>query len=146
MDNKPILPDYYNAFQRHWKDAENLYAASRLPNADQLYAYSAECGLKCLMQQFGMSVDPSSGMPPSEDRVHADKIWDRYATYTTGKGAARHALPPTNPFDDWHMSLRYVHDSNFNKSMVDKHKSGAETVRILIDKAILEGILKYENI
>ena len=133
--------DFYNAFQRHWDDAEYLYADSRWPNADQLYAYSAECGLKCLMLQFGMPVKHEGVPQEKEDRVHADEIWSRYETYRMGRAALGYELPQPNPFDDWEIGNRYAHKSNFNQVMVDKHKQGTEIVRTLIHTAILEGWL-----
>jgi len=133
--------DFYNAFQRHWDDAEYLYANSRLPNADQLYAYSAECGLKYMMFQFGMPVQ-NQGVPQGKaDKVHADKIWSRYETYRMGIALSGYELPQPNPFDDWEISNRYAHKSNFNQTMVDKHKQGTEFVKKLIHRAILEGRL-----
>lgn len=41
--------DFFNAHQRHWKDAELLYKEKRWANADHLYGLSAECGLKAVM-------------------------------------------------------------------------------------------------
>ena len=101
MRNTVIQPDFYNAYKRHLDDAEYLYAASRWPNADQLYAYSAECGLKCLMQLFGMFVDLLKGKPLPKDRIHADEIWDRYETYRAGRGAIGYELPQINPFSEY---------------------------------------------
>jgi hypothetical protein len=51
------MTDFYNAYTRHIEDAEFLFSASHLGNADQIYGYAAECGLKCLMLHFGMPVD-----------------------------------------------------------------------------------------
>jgi hypothetical protein len=141
-DNLVMLPDFYDAFQRHFEDAKYLYDDSRLPNADQLYAFSAECGLKCIMQQFGMPVDPSSGRPHKEkDAKHIDKIWIRYESYRAGIGASGYELPPNNPFDNWVIDQRYSPGSIINRTIVDAHKSGAEIVRKLVNKAILEGRL-----
>jgi hypothetical protein len=135
--------DFYDAYRRHWEDADRLYAASRLANADQLYGYAAECGLKCLMRQFGMPVDPVDGAPRDKkrDKVHIDGIWNRYEAYRTGAGAAGYALPQPNPFDNWSVNGRYAHESNFDRAYVDPHRAGAHTVAALVDKAILEGRL-----
>jgi len=141
MGNLAIQPDFYHAFIRHWHDAEYLYADSRLANADQLYAYSAECGLKCLMERFGMQVDPTSGRPPKKDRIHADQIWDRYESYRVGSVATGYELPATNPFGNWSVNNRYAPDSHFIETDVDVHRSGTEIVKRLINKAILEGRL-----
>jgi hypothetical protein len=133
--------DFYGAYRRHWDDAEYLYADSRMPNADQLYGYSAECGLKCLMVCFGMRLDPATGNPPQKDRKHINEVWDHYETYRAGIGTAEYMLPCQNLFDDWNISYRYAHESGFNQSHVDRHKRGAEIVRNLINKAISEGRL-----
>lgn len=57
--------DFADAHGRHWGDAELLYAHECLANADQLYGFSAECGLKALMEVLGMRLDPS-GRPPGQ--------------------------------------------------------------------------------
>jgi hypothetical protein len=134
--------DFYNAYLRHWKDAEYLYNDSRWPNADQLYGYSAECGLKCIMLQFGMQVD-STGTPTNkkQDKVHINKIWNRYEAYRAGTGASGYSLLKQNPFDNWDISDRYAHELFFNQSYVDPHRDGALLVMSLVNKAILEGIL-----
>ena len=136
-----MMPDFYNAFRRHLDDAGDLYVKSRWPNADQLFGYSAECGLKCLMQMFGMSINQSSGMPSSKDQLHADGIWNRYEAYRAGIGATGYTLPQPNPFNNWRISQRYANDSNFNQAIVDVHRNGAGIVKGLIAKAILEGRL-----
>jgi hypothetical protein len=134
--------DFYDAFYRHLTDAEYLYTKNRWANADQLYGYAAECGLKCLMWQFGMSVDAVSGDPAEKDnRTHINKIWVRYEIYRARRGAAGYTLTQTNPFDDWNVSQRYAHESNFDQLRVDSHKNGAEIVRVLLRKAILEGMI-----
>jgi hypothetical protein len=132
--------DFYDAYIRHWEDAEYLYKDSRWANADQLYGYSAECGLKCLMQQFGMQLD-ASGMPPKEGKGHIDKIWIKYETYRAGIGATSYTLPSQNPFGTWEISQRYANRSNFSQAIVDSHRRGMETVKQLVNKAILEGRL-----
>ncbi|MDR3343642.1 MAG: hypothetical protein LBT14_12850 [Treponema sp.] len=133
--------DFYDAYKRHLEDAEYLYQDSRWANADQLYGYSAECGLKCLMQRFGMQLDARTGMPPNEGRGHIDEIWIKYETYRAGIGATGYTLPGENPFDNWNISQRYANKSNFSQAIVDLHRLGVETVKQLVNKAILEGRL-----
>jgi hypothetical protein len=133
--------DFYNAYQRHWKDAEYLYNDTRLANADQLYGYSAECGLKCLMQNFGMHLDPTTGIPPTKDKVHINKIWDRYETYREGIGTQEYMLPQANPFDNWDVSDRYAEESGFSQPYVEQHRISVKLVQKLINKALLEGRL-----
>ncbi len=44
------MPDYNDAAQRHWDDANFLLTAARIPNADQLFGLSAEQAYKSLIQ------------------------------------------------------------------------------------------------
>ena len=131
--------DFFNAFKRHWNDAEYLYADARWANADQLYAYSAECGLKCLMRLFGMAVDPD-GNPLGSDKAHVNIIWERYEAYRAGGGSTDYILPH-NPFSNWDVSNRYANENNFNPIDVQLHRIGTDLVRKLIDKAVLDGRL-----
>jgi hypothetical protein len=93
------------------------------------------------MLRFGMVPEPVTGDPPKKDRVHIDELWAHYETYRAGAGAAGYLLPVWNPFANWHISQRYAADSHFSQSYVEAHRQGAELVRRLVNKAILEGIL-----
>ena len=63
--------DFLDAHYRHWEDAELLFNAKHWANADHLYGFSAECGLKQLMKKFGMPIDTTTGTPSKgQDRVH----------------------------------------------------------------------------
>lgn len=139
---KRMQSDFLDAHERHWKDAEMLWKNQRLANADHLYGMSVECGLKRLMQAFGMPLTPVGNPSERADRVHADGTWQRYESYRSGRcqGAA-YALPPQNPFDDWHISQRYAHQNQFHRYRVQRHRNGAETVRGLIDRARKDGLL-----
>ena len=135
--------DFLDAHQRHWDDAERLYGDGRWANADHLYGLAAECGLKRLMLAFGMPFDTAKDRPAEErDRKHADGIWARFEAYRGGhhRGAS-YGLPVSNPFDDWHVSQRYAHQSQFDQARAQGHQSGAASVRALINKARMEGLL-----
>jgi hypothetical protein len=96
---KMMATNFYQAYKRHWEDANYLFGDRRWPNADQLY----------------MVPDPATGNPPNEDMVHIDKLWTRYETYRAG--AAGYLLPGQNPFNDWHASQRYADGSLFSQSL-----------------------------
>ena len=70
----PHPVDFVDAHRRHWADAELLFDHDRWANADQLYGFSAECGLKAVMRTLGMPVD-TSGIPGPEHRVHVQELW-----------------------------------------------------------------------
>ena len=68
--------DFLDAHKRHWEDAERLFQAQRWANADHLYGMAAECGLKRLMQAFGMPLDVSKDRPlKQEDRCRIPDDW-----------------------------------------------------------------------
>jgi len=135
--------DFLDAHNRHWDDAELLFTAKRLANADHLYGLAAECGLKRLMLTFGMSFDTVKDRPANNvDCKHANDIWARFDVYRCGHhcGAA-YVLPNTNPFNDWRVDQRYANQNQFDEPRISQHKSGADTVRALLKKAQLEGLL-----
>ena len=135
--------DFLNAHERHWSDAEKLFAEGRYANADHLYGMSAECGLKQLMVSFGMEVDPALGSPMDRrDWKHANNIWARFEGYLSGKPeGAGYGLPSSNPFDNWDVSDRYAHQSNFSLAGVQIHQVGTAAICELIKKAQREGLL-----
>ena len=79
-----MTADFLDAHRRHLRDADALFDASRLANADHLYGMAAECGLKRLMIAFGMETD-NTGAPKSQrDWIHVEKVWARYEAYRSG--------------------------------------------------------------
>lgn len=140
--------DFYDAHCRHWEDAETLCNDGRLANADHLYGMAAECGLKRLMELFGMMVDATTGKPykpntsPKEwETKHADKIRIRYQSYLSGQRAIDYALQSNDPFSDWDVNQRYANRSDFDIARVQPHRAGALEVQNLIKKAEIEGLI-----
>lgn len=138
-----MATDFYDAHQRHWEDAELLYGEQRWGNADQLYGYAAECGLKRLMQAFGMLLDSARTRPVNrDDRVHISEAWNRYETYRSGHhSGVNYVLPSGTPFANWDISSRYDNRSGFSQAHVDPHKAAAIDINKLVKKAVLEGII-----
>lgn len=140
--------DFKDAHERHWEDAELLYGNQRWANADHLYGMAVECGLKHLMIAFGMPIGRTGNPSRQDDWVHANGIWARYEAYRSGHPqGTRFALPPGgNPFSNWTASQRYAHRSNFNRARVNQHRQGAQQVRALLQRAVLEGLIKVEGL
>lgn len=134
--------DFLDSHERHLTDADFLHTNSFWANADHLYGMAAECGLKRLMQGFGMPLHPTTGSPMQRaDWVHADGIWARFESYRSGHHqGAGYVLPLPSPFADWHVSQRYAHRSNFDQARAGSHRVGANVVRAMIQKARLEGL------
>lgn len=135
--------DFLDAHFRHWDDAERLLQAQRWANADHLYGFAAECGLKRLMLAFGMPYDAAKDRPQNEkDRKHADEAWARFESYRSGAILGAGYVPAIvgNPFSQWSASQRYAHHSNFDQARANGHRDGADAVRTLVLKAQREGL------
>lgn len=135
--------DFLDAHERHWNDAERLLQAQRWANADHLYGMAAECGLKRMMQAFGMPYDADKDRPSNkQDRVHGVGVWARFESYRSGHvQGTGYVLPATNPFHDWDISDRYAHQSDFDQARATAHQNGARNICELIKKAQREGLL-----
>jgi hypothetical protein len=138
-----MQPDFLDAHQRHWDDAETLFDAGRFANADHLYGMAVECGLKRLMMRFGMAIDSSTGSPlDRKDWKHANNIWARFESYRSGKlEGIDYVLPTPNPFDNWEVSDRYACQSNFDQARAQAHQAGAIVICELVKKAQREGLI-----
>ncbi|MHA3905049.1 hypothetical protein ACTPOE_16190 [Castellaniella sp. WN] len=137
--------DFLDAHLRHWEDAERLFQAGRLANADHLYGMAAECGLKSLMLEFGMPFDILKDRPDErKDREHINLIWTRFEVYRSGSARGTGyvlSAAGTEPFADWRASDRYAHQSGFSQDFVQGHQKGASLVIDLVKKAQREGWL-----
>lgn len=137
-----MTADFLDSHIRHWQDAELLYDNNRHANADHLYGFSAECGLKRLMVCFGMTVEPDGSPTKRTDRIHADEAWDRFESYRSGHvDGAAYVLAVENPFADWEASQRYAPRSAFDPVRVQARRAGAEIVRNLIANAQQQGLI-----
>lgn len=136
------MPDYYDAAQRHWDDANHLLGNNRLPNADQLFGLSAECSLKAIMLPLGMPM--KNGRPAdSKKHGHINVLWDEFITFASGKGQAHYAaaLGVTNPFSNWDVGQRYEHGSVISKQSVTDHKNSAEIAFGCLTQAVVDGVV-----
>lgn len=135
--------DYLDAFHRYLRDADYLFSALHLANADHLYGMAAECGLKRLMIAFGMQLD-SAGAPVDrkKDWIHAEKVWGRYESYRSGNVAGdQFGLPSSNPFEDWKVEQRYAQEQCFTHALVEPHRSAAHNIHDLVKKAEKAGLI-----
>lgn len=134
--------DFADAHERHWEDAEHLLIAGRWANADQLYGFSAECGLKALMQNLGMRVRTADGAPQERaHRVHIEELWDVFDQFAAhrGESALLTQLPGGKPFSDWSHHNRYASRANFDRAYVEPHRDAALGVRRMVQGAVQGG-------
>jgi hypothetical protein len=142
MGSDYMNADFLDAHRRHMTDGETLFQASRLANADQLFGFAVECGLKRLMVRFGMSVDAKGSPTDNKDWVHADKVWKRYEAYhSASDGGTAYVLPSPNPYHDWQASQRYANSGDVSLPRVESHRAAAGSVAALVKKAQLEGVI-----
>ena len=130
--------DCTDAHRRHWEDAELLFAHARWANADQLYGYSAECGLQLVMESLGMAVAPAN----RQHGVPVQALWPELVACSAGRQGARYLalLPPGAPFTHWSHHDRYAHWGRFGEEQAMRHRQAANEVRELVDFALEDGI------
>lgn len=134
--------DFVDAHRRHWEDAELLFGNARWASADQMYGFSAECGLKAVMKELGMSVD-ATGTPERKHRRHVQDLWPVFRTFARGHGGERHLhrLPEENPFRDWSHHDRYAHRRHWMEANLGRHRDAARGVRNMVELARQDGLL-----
>lgn len=123
--------DFRDAHLRHWQDAELLKQAGRWANADQLYGYSAECGLKAVMVANGMPVDETGSPTERRHKQHIQYLWGTFRSFVFGRPTASllHHLPEQNPFARWSQNDRYAASRHFTAATVRSHREAAQQVR-----------------
>ena len=133
-DSAPSAPpvgiaDFLDAHHRHWRDAEFLFADARLANADQLYGFCAECGLKATMVRFGMRLN-DRGLPEKKYREHLPGLWSLFETFVEQQDARRNLpdFPEDNPFRNWSVDDRYRRADHTTTTFVEHHRTGARRV------------------
>ena len=134
--------DFPDAQDRHWNDAELLRDNGRWANADQLYGFSAECGLKAVMKALGMAVDPSTGAPTEKKYwKHVQKLWPEFTGFVDNRDGARYLslLPGGTPFADWSTDDRYANSGHFEEANVNLHRQAASAIRGMVQKLRRDG-------
>ena len=134
--------EFADAHRRHWDDAEVLFAHARWANADQLYGYSAECGLKAVMRALGMSVDPD-GVPEQKHRKHVQALWPIFRTFAEHHGGQWYLqqLPSGEPFHNWSHHDRYASTRHFSRQSTVRHQNAAREIYLMLQRAVQEGRL-----
>lgn len=135
--------DFLDAHDCHWDDAESLYLQQRWLNADQLYGFSAECGLKAIMQGLGMSVNQWGTPSNKKHKNHVQDLWKHFRTFCNGNSGSKYdgMLPSGEPFSDWSHNNRYSNRNNFHKHNVDTHRTAAIQICQIAKQAQLDGIV-----
>ena len=133
--------DFYDSHNRHLEDAELLYSNNRLCNADQLYGFAAECGLKRFLLAMGMNVDSVTGSPTDKYRKHIHQLWPLFRAFPNGRNGSWFLshVSVANPFANWLPDDRYAHRTATTLSVVTQHRTAAQTLQQVMQKAVTEG-------
>jgi len=117
---------YADAAVRHWSDAEFFNTARRLPNADQLYGFAAECALKVALIKIPSCMD--GGVLQRRYKEHVAELWELIPLQSIERIAV--GLVPllrmqNKPFADWSIDQRYESGEAINTNIVNKHRDAA---------------------
>ena len=136
----PHPADFVDAHERHWGDANSLFDQGRWANADLLYDYSAECGLKAVMLSLGMRVDPQGSPVTTAHRNHVQFLWPEFKSFVAGqigKGLLRR-LPAGEPFADWSHHDRYAHHEHCDRAAADRHREATRGIRDIVQNSTVD--------
>ncbi len=132
---------YIDSHKRHWEDAKLLFESERLANADQLFGFSAECGLKAVMQALKMPVKDYGKPANAQHRKHVQDLWPIFKSFVYDRNGERYLrlLPCGEPFADWSHHDRYAHRSHIKKNTVESHCEATKMILLLVQTLLLDG-------
>ena len=135
--------DFKDAHCRHWADAETLFRNSRWANADHLYGFSVECGLKAVMAKLGMQLDSFGSPKEFKYRTHVNSLWPKFQVFAQGRGGSWFVtnLPKGEPFANWTEHDRYAHQQYITESETVAHRDAANKVLNILKNARMMGLL-----
>ncbi len=134
--------DFRDAAERHWEDAEYLFADSRIANADHLFGLSAECSLKAVMYALGMTLRTDYAPADRKYRVHINLLWEEFISFANARSGSYYASKISgvpNPFLNWDVNQRYNHRADVPFKVVETHHQAALIAKQILDSAILNG-------
>lgn len=136
----PPKANFLDAHHRHREDGEFLFLSERWAGADQLFGYSAECGLKAAMKKLGMKIDDLGSPKNPKYRKHVDELWLLFVDFaaTSNTKWLIHELPKNEPFNDWSAAHRYASRTYFRKRRVRPHRDATLAITSMIQKMEIE--------
>jgi len=134
--------DFRDAASRHYNDGSFLLQHDRWPNADHLFGLAAECGLKAIMQAFGMKTTAVGVPRDTKYRVHIDKLWLEFHAFADRRVPSHYAsrLPKENPFTDWSVDQRYYRRDAISKKDALAHRDAARRVLDVLENVKVDGL------
>ncbi|MER6104584.1 hypothetical protein ABT115_20215 [Streptomyces sp. NPDC001832] len=154
---EPTQEDHFaSAATRHFHDGDYLRKGSRLPSADHLYGFAAECAVKSLLLRFTeVAIGPLEGeeKPSAKPRVrhpedseriiefgHVNELVREIKLFASGRsGAPLHALLDSDlrVFKKWNVKYRYYDGGWVQSDVVDKRRDAAHRILVLHEQALI---------
>lgn len=147
---------FASAALRHFRDGEYLQQDGRLPSADHLYGFAAECVSKSLMLRFTeVSVGPKEGEtrpsakpwmkhPDKEDKTvdfgHVNELVKEMRLLARGRGGAQLVAAldvHLRAFRAWRVHDRYSDGGSLTEPLVCRRRDAARNLVVLHDHAVL---------
>lgn len=134
--------DFCGAAMRHFRDGDLLLDRGRIPNADQLFGFAAECAIKSALVALPGFV--ANGELAKRYREHISELWElvplqgiqrRYGPLAVLLRALR------GRFDNWSTSQRYAGDDAVAEGAARDHLDAA---RRLLGSVGLLGLRKED--
>jgi hypothetical protein len=158
-----LKQDFTSAAKRHFWDADYLHKDGRLPTADHLYGFAAECAIKSLLLRFtDVTMEPRPGeeKPSSkpwaehpdhpEDPAkliefgHVNELIREIKLLARGRtGAPLHSALDSDlrAFKKWNVKYRYYDDGYAQTETVDRRRNAARNILVLHERAQIDGKL-----
>lgn len=124
------MPECFDvAAVRHFRDGGFLSERGSLENADQLYGFAAECGIKSALVTLPGCLQ--AGHLSNKYREHVDRLWDLAALQSLhrryrGLSAILRGLG--KPFSDWSTDHRYGPDGSVTSEVLERHREAAKRI------------------
>ncbi|MGW0959411.1 hypothetical protein ACWD4K_10315 [Streptomyces gelaticus] len=156
---EPTQEEHFaSAAERHFHDGDYLRKGSRLPSADHLYGFAAECAVKSLLLRFtDVTIGPLEGegeeKPSAKPRVrhpedseriiefgHVNELVREIKLFASGRsGAPLHALLDSDlrVFKKWNVKYRYYDGRWAQAEVVDKRRDAAHRILVLHEQALI---------
>jgi hypothetical protein len=143
------VQDFGSAARRHLADAQLLKQSVRLPNADHLAGFAAECALKEILIRF-LGARSTCGKPVTMSSAgrrtahgHLPMLWDEVKHLLAGRagGNALAALLTHNPFSAWSVDDRYSDGRASTANAVATRLAAAQQMMGYLQNAAVQGVL-----
>ncbi|WP_030884888.1 hypothetical protein [Streptomyces sp. NRRL S-1868] len=137
---------FASAAKRHFCDADYLHGDGRLPAADHLFGFAAECAIKSLLLRFtDVTMGPTKPMvehPEDPDKKvefgHVNELVREVRILARGRnGAQLHTalVEDLQAFKKWHVKFRYFDGGYAQSEVVSRRRGAAWNILALHEQA-----------